>query len=313
MKVLIAYDGSPCSDSALDDLTKAGLPSTGEARIISVAEVWLPPSIGIDSSLPDEKIELLLAHHREKGEAMVRSAAELAAMALARTKAILPEWKIDTVSTYGSPAWEILSAADDFDADLIVVGSQGRSAVSKFILGSISQKVLTEAPCSVRIARGKNEVDPAPVRIVIGFDSTKGAEAAVSTVAARSWPSGTEVKLVSAVEDLSPSLVGSFIPMVATATAEVNIAEHSILSELGAKAILKLKDSGLNAEMELVNGDAKNAIAEFAESWDADAIFVGANAFGNRLERFLIGSTSSAVASRAHCSVEVIRIKGNQL
>ncbi len=43
MKVLIAYDGSKCSEAALDDLTHAGLPEKGEVLVMSVAEVWLPP------------------------------------------------------------------------------------------------------------------------------------------------------------------------------------------------------------------------------------------------------------------------------
>ena len=43
MKVLVAYDGSKCAEAALDDLTHAGLPEKGEALVMSVAEVWLPP------------------------------------------------------------------------------------------------------------------------------------------------------------------------------------------------------------------------------------------------------------------------------
>jgi len=43
MKLLIAYDGSRCAEAALDDLTHAGLPVKGEAAVLSVAEVWLPP------------------------------------------------------------------------------------------------------------------------------------------------------------------------------------------------------------------------------------------------------------------------------
>ena len=43
MKLLIAYDGSKCADSALDDLTHAGLPGKGEALVMTVAEVWRPP------------------------------------------------------------------------------------------------------------------------------------------------------------------------------------------------------------------------------------------------------------------------------
>ena len=43
MKVLIAYDGSSCADAALNDLSYAGLPQEVEARILSVADVFLPP------------------------------------------------------------------------------------------------------------------------------------------------------------------------------------------------------------------------------------------------------------------------------
>ena len=77
-----------------------------------------------------------------------------------------------------------------------MIGSHGRSAVGRFFLGSISQKVLTEADCSVRIA-GKVEVDPSPARIVIGYDGSGGANAAVDIVASRCWPNDSEVKLVA--------------------------------------------------------------------------------------------------------------------
>jgi nucleotide-binding universal stress UspA family protein len=46
-------------------------------------------------------------------------------------------------------------------------------------------------------------------------------------------------------------------------------------------------------------------IAE-AESWGADCIFVGARGM-DRIDRFLLGSVSSALAARAHCSVEIVR------
>src|SRR6266567_400676 len=43
MKLLVAYDGSKCSEAALDDLVRTGLPDLGEALVVSVAEMWLPP------------------------------------------------------------------------------------------------------------------------------------------------------------------------------------------------------------------------------------------------------------------------------
>ena len=57
MKILIGYDGSDCADSALDDLTRAGLPEIAEAHILSVARVWLPP--------PPPSIEEVVEQARE--------------------------------------------------------------------------------------------------------------------------------------------------------------------------------------------------------------------------------------------------------
>ncbi|MCV4785306.1 universal stress protein, partial [Escherichia coli] len=58
-----------------------------------------------------------------------------------------------------SPAWGIIKRADEWQPDLIVVGSHGRTAIERFVLGSVSQKVLYEARCSVRIARARQRSD----------------------------------------------------------------------------------------------------------------------------------------------------------
>lgn len=307
MKILIAYDGSPCSDAAIDDLVKAGLPERGEARICSIAEVWMPPSSGMDESITDARIEKLLEHHRAKGEALMNEASANAERAAVRVSSILPKWDISSEAGYGSPAWELINAAESFGSELIVVGSHGQSAISRFFLGSISQKVLSEAKCSVRVARGRNEVDPAPARIVIGFDGTRGAEAAVNAVAERNWPAKTEIRLVSVVQDASPTIVGKFVPGVLSAVREMNAEQQAMLEELALAAIEKLSGSGLDTELHIESGSAKSSLVEHAETWNADSIFVGANAFAGRLERFIVGSTSAAVAARAHCSVEVVR------
>ena len=250
----------------------------------------------------------MVLRYREKGEQALAETREYAERASARTNEILRGWNIRSIATYGSPAWEILSAADQEKPDLIVVGSQGQSAVSRLLLGSISQKVLTEAKCSVRIARGQIDVDPSPIRIVVGYDSSRGAAAAVEAVAARNWPEDTQVKLLSVADPAKPTAIGRLVPPIAGAVEEVNATEREWLEENAGHAIEKLAAAGVKAELEIITGYPKKAIVEHAEEWHADSIFVGANAFGSRLERFLIGSTSSAVAARAHCSVEVVRV-----
>jgi nucleotide-binding universal stress UspA family protein len=310
MKLLIAYDGSSCSEAALDDLMRAGLPDEGEALVISVAEVWLPPPPE-DESLNEYLEELQtepqpFKSYKESAHAVAETRT-LSCHAKKRFKANFPNWEVTSEATYGSPAWEILNRASDFAPDLIVVGSHGRSAFNRLILGSISQKILTEASSSVRIARGRIEVDPTPVRIIIGFDASEGAQAAVQAVAARKWREGSEVKLIAVADSVTPSTIGRFIPPINRIVEEVNQAERDWIENLADASLVTLSNAGLSANLEIHTGNPKSVLVEGAEKWSADCIFVGANAYGSRLERFLLGSVSSAVASRAHCSVEVVR------
>ena len=161
LKLLIAYDGSSCSESALDDLERAGLPDVGEATVLTVAEVWLPPpSLSNDETEADPYLEELVRKHIEKGQRILNQAEMMAKHAANRVRKLLPNWTITSKATYGGPAWEILTTSDEVQPDLIVIGSNGNSVIGRFLLGSVSQKVMTEARCSVRIARGRIEVDP---------------------------------------------------------------------------------------------------------------------------------------------------------
>ena len=309
MKILIAYDGSSCAEAALDDLVQAGLPKAGEFLVMSVAEVWLPPekSPEWDAETSDPYLKEINRKHWAKNKKAVAEVETLANHAAQRLRKMFPGWTVSAEATYGSPAWEVLTKADNFKPDLIVAGSQGRSAVGRFFLGSISQKILTEAHCSVRVARGRVEADPTTVRIVIGFDGSKGTQAAVEVVASRNWLENSEVHLLAVSDPITPSLIGRFVPPIADLVDEVNEGEHERLEKLAQPALQKLKDAGLIATLSIVAGNPKQVLVEEAVRWSADAIFVGANAAGSRLERFLLGSVSAAVAERSHCSVEAVR------
>lgn len=308
MKILLAYDGSACAEAAIDDLIRAGLPQKVDCRVISVAEVWLPPKNGNNGSdSPDPFLEELVRKQRERGEQAVAEAWTFSKHAAARIRGMFPKWNVTAEATYGSPAWEILNNADVNKPDLIIAGSHGQSAIGRFLLGSISQKVLTVAHCSVRVARGRIEVDPTPVRIIVGFDGTSGAKTAVNSVAERCWPSGSEVRLIAVTDPISPSAIGRFVPPIAEAVNDINESEFDWLTAAVKPEVERLEKKGLRTEFSIIPGNPKRVLTESAGNWNADCIFVGANAYGSRIERYLIGSTSAAVAARAHCSVEVVR------
>src|SRR5690349_13084489 len=125
MKLLIAYDGSRCADAALDDLTHAGLPPTGEALVMSVAEVWLPPpppsSHEILAMAATATGPMALERRYMAGSQAVIDADTLAAKAAERFQANFPNWKVKHESVWGSPNWELFSRAQSFKADLIVL------------------------------------------------------------------------------------------------------------------------------------------------------------------------------------------------
>jgi nucleotide-binding universal stress UspA family protein len=55
----------------------------------------------------------------------------------------------------GSPGSEIVKAAREWEADLIVIGSHGRHGITRALVGSVAEAVMREAPCPVLVVRAK--------------------------------------------------------------------------------------------------------------------------------------------------------------
>ncbi|HWO00146.1 MAG TPA: universal stress protein [Blastocatellia bacterium] len=311
-KILIAYDGSASADAAIYDLHRAGLPREVEAIVFSVAEAWLPPPppssyeivetvFAEDSTTDAEKV-----YEGESGA--LADAQVLATEAAKRILSKFPDWDVRAEAQFGSPASELLAKADEWEPDLIVVGSHGRSAIGRLFLGSVSHKVVTEARCSVRIARGQISKKDAPIRIVVGVDGSPDAEEALRSAAMRAWPVGSEVRIVAAFDTLTPTMAGSLIPPVVQWAEEQNRAAVEIVRKMVESFEEQFRAAKLNVSSIVKPGDPKRVLVEEAEAWEADCIFVGARGL-SRIDRFLLGSVSAAVAGRAHCSVEVVRPK----
>jgi nucleotide-binding universal stress UspA family protein len=311
MRLLIGYDGSKCAESALDDLAHAGLPAKGEALIMSVAEVWLPPpppsSLEIVEMAATAKGALGLERKYMAASQAVKDANDQAAKGEARFQVKFPDWKIRHEAVWGSPNWELFSRAEQLKADLIIVGSHGRNALGRLFLGSISQWLLNEARCSVRVARGKLDEPDFPVRLLLALDGSGNAEKALEQVIARKWPEKSEVRVVTVDQPLEPTYVGGIAPPLRQSLESFNDDEHHKSQRFVDAAVTKLNAAGLRATGQVFEGDPKRVLVQLAEEWRADCIFLGATGLTNRVERFLLGSTAAAVAARAHCSVEVVR------
>ncbi len=263
---------------------------------MTVTETWLPKDFENESFVETlgwtgaENIKQMRGADLEK----VAESEKLAADANRRVQQKFPTWQVRHKAIGGFAEQAIVAEANESQPDLIVIGSHGRGGAGRFVLGSVSLKVLSEAACSVRVARrspARAENDDSPMRIVIGFDGSPDSLNAVESVMNRHWQPDTAVCLFSAVESLPYSVLLAELPKV---------------EELREASAAKLKGKGLHVSTVVEFGRAKNLIMDEAEKLAADAIFIGAK--GHRMmERVLLGSVSYAVAARAACSVEVVR------
>lgn len=146
MRILIGYDGSENADSALEDLRRAGLPREVQALIVSVGEVMMPPlAVGHEVSGPpltSRRLTVVLAQVEARAAQKLKEVQEFAAKAGNRVRSYFPDWEVQALGLAGWPSTELINKADEWKADLVVVGSHGSLALGRFILGSVSKKVL---------------------------------------------------------------------------------------------------------------------------------------------------------------------------
>jgi nucleotide-binding universal stress UspA family protein len=135
------------------------------------------------------------------------------------------------------------------------------------------------------------------MKILIGIDNSEFSQAAAAAVAQRPWAPGTQVKVVSAIEQ----------PMdYAGNPRDVNPYEEARSALDRAVETLRASRGQFELSADIIEGSPKHVLLDEAEAWGADLIVVGSH--GRRgLERFLLGSVSQAVALHAKCSVEIVR------
>jgi nucleotide-binding universal stress UspA family protein len=141
MNVLVGVDDSPFSRAALDYVKRLSWPSNTEFLVVSSCPpVFIGPGEAVAA---DAIMELNRQQERYHTDTAERGASELQAANLRARPRMLS----------GDPRHALLNEARAFKADLIVVGSHGRSGVAKLLLGSVASHVVSHAPCSVLVVR----------------------------------------------------------------------------------------------------------------------------------------------------------------
>ena len=142
MKILIALDASPRSEHALQFVSRMRWPAGSRVLVVSA----LQPMVSAAAASPDLgelPAQVLDDRRRELEELVANAESEL------RESGFATEGRVEV----GDPREVLLSVAQDERADLLVVGSHGRTGIAKLMLGSVSSHVVTHASCSVLVVK----------------------------------------------------------------------------------------------------------------------------------------------------------------
>lgn len=154
MKILIAVDGSPFSDVAVEQVARRPWPAGSQVLVLTAFEAPLAATPDI-WTLPSGYFEQVERSVRMHADSVIEAAVSRLAAALG------PDIEVKGKCVSGAPKRVILDEAENWKADLIVVGSHGYPAWERLLLGSVSQAVVSHAKCSVEVARGLAVGSPA--------------------------------------------------------------------------------------------------------------------------------------------------------
>jgi nucleotide-binding universal stress UspA family protein len=288
MRVLYATDGSPDAQAAAEWLS--GFPLPAGAHVLAVAVVSLPPS-ALD-------IPTVQSHYDDL-RAAAGAVVEQARAGLGR------RWEASGRVVEGEPREEIPRIADEWGADLIVVGARGLSTVKGWLLGSVSTAVVHHAPCPVLVVKGRSR---SLRKAVIAVDGSAGSMAAVRFLTALPLARTLAIRLLAVAEPprlpvVAPEVLGA--PLL-SALDESARARRSQLDDMLGRVEAELSLRVADVERSAVLGHPAEEIIAAAGEPNVGLVVLGARGLGP-VKRLVLGSVSERVLHHAPCPVLVVK------
>lgn len=283
MRILLATDGSEAAQAASRWVTFLPLPAATELLVLTAAA---PASAGSPAR------EALLAEARDVAEAARRTVAERWPGAEARV-------------VEGDPRPVVLRVADEWRAELVVLGARGLGAFAGLVLGSVSVAVARHAACPVLVTKGA----PRPLRsALVAVDGSRDSLLATRFCASLPLDPAPRLRLLAVAEparfpasapgSIRPQLLAAARDMLRERTAQMEDALRLAERELGSRPA--------NVERAVVVGNPGEAIVQAAQSAETDLVALGARGLGP-FGRLVLGSVSEYVLRHAACPVLVVK------
>lgn len=289
MKVVLALSGiSPC----------------GEAVKAAAARPWPSGSsfclLNVLDPITFARAPLLL----ERARVNLRQNLESAAACLSAAGL-----SVTTEIVLGNPRRSINVFAGEWQADLVMAGSNDLRDWERLLLGSTARSVVRNAPCSVEIVRPARRQTNSEARkgmkILVATDGSEFSITALRSVTERPWPDESVAKVISVPEFHLLNEFAYIEPQEVQDLGRASVEDARICVAKGVE-VLSGAELKVCSEVPTVEDRTYQVIVDEAEKWQADIIVLGSHGRSG-FDRMIMGSVAEAVALHAGCSVEVIR------
>ncbi|MDZ4820618.1 MAG: universal stress protein [Planctomycetota bacterium] len=296
MKVLIGVDGSPFSFAAVQAIGHLLLPTD---------EVALYHSCG-DAPLNDA----------DDATMQNRACEAIANVVFDEAKKHLPEHfqsQAHTIVGTERPADELIAAAGQWGADLIVVGARGLGRMETMLLGSVSSAVVRTSPIPVLVVRHGHALSPeTPLKVLLAYDATN-ADAQSEILQNINWPAGVAGQVMVVIESLLPSHLPQWVRDRARdadteAMTQAWVSEHESERQTSVTELTTYQQklpAGFQSPPIVAEGNPTEQLLAAITREKIDVVVVG-KSVKSRLSRMLLGSTSEKILAYAPCSVLVV-------
>ncbi|MBX9692625.1 MAG: universal stress protein [Cyanobacteria bacterium] len=314
MKVLVAIDDSVYSQAALDHIKTRNWPADSEFCLATVvhdfsAYLKAAPEHSL-RALEDDAADLefgALQFIEEKRKDL---------------KSAFPLNSVYTAAERGIVSEGIVSIANTWGADCIIVGSHGFKGVEQSFLGSVADEVVEQAPCTVEIIRSPqliasrhdtsidvNCIDLRPwLKVLVGCDFSNNATEAFEWIATQYWQKRTQFVLVDVLlpYESTPATLRFWTRKNRAKERDELRAVKRKMNDLSAELKKHLNGTDAKVSFKVLVGVPEEVLYEFSKEIEADLIVVGADKVPFELGGKSIRVAKSIVKS-ADCSVAVVR------
>lgn len=308
-KVVVMLDGSELAEQVLPHLEEVIRGHESDVHLLSVAPPPTPAAVAMAEIYPAYVTTDFLAGEAEERERVQQELSRYLAGVAERLRSQAAS--VQTVVRSGHAAEEILRYAEETQANLIAMSTHGRSGLSRWVYGSVADKVLRGAECPVLLVRVHPSKPAEPVvhrHLLVPLDGSTLAECVLPHVRKLVRPGQTQVHLLSVLPaglDRTMTLLTTYPPGLQLSTSARSQARAQIEVYLRGVAA-PLRELGASVRLELREGNPADEILDYAEEMQADLIVMNTHGLSG-VSRWVYGSVADRVLRGAACPVLLVR------